>query len=145
MTTRRPKVLDILMVDDDPGDIRITQEALKECKIATRLTSCSDGQDALDYLNKRGKYAQAVRPHVIFMDINMPRMNGLEALKLIKADPALAEIPIVILTTSEADRDIHASYKMHANCFVSKPVDLDQFTKVIQDLGEFWSVVAKLP
>jgi chemotaxis family two-component system response regulator Rcp1 len=139
------KVVDILMVEDDPGDARLTIEALKRSKVHTHLTVVGDGIEALDFLHCEGEYSDAARPDIILLDLNMPRMNGRELLTRIKQDPELQSIPVVVLTTSSEEEDIERSYFSHANCFITKPVDLKQFMSVVQSIDEFWFTVVKLP
>ncbi len=139
------KTIEVLMVDDDSGDVRLTQEALKADKADIRMTVCVDGQDCMDYLRRLGKYANATRPDIILMDLNMPRKNGLEALREIKANPDLCAIPVVILTTSDSDVDVYAAFREMAASFVTKPVDLPKFRQVIQDLGKYWTRVSRVP
>ncbi len=126
------KAIEVLMVDDDPGDVRLTQEALKADNANIRMTVCVDGQDCMDYLRRLGKYANATRPDIILMDLNMPRKNGLEALREIKANPDLRQIPVVFLTNSHADADARAAYHAMAVSFTTKPIDLPKFRKVWQ-------------
>jgi chemotaxis family two-component system response regulator Rcp1 len=146
MTTRpMPSLVEILLVDDDPTDIRLTLEILKRSKFHARISTAVDGVEALEFLRRQGPYADAPRPDLVLLDVNMPRMDGLEALKEIKDDPALRHIPVVILTTSEGERDIHRAYHSHANCFISKPVDLAQFTTIVNKIAEFWFTIVKLP
>jgi two-component system, chemotaxis family, response regulator Rcp1 len=140
-----PATLEVLIVDDDPGDVRIVREAIKEVGARVRLSAAADGEECLEVLRRRGRHADAVRPHLVILDLNMPRRNGLETLRAIKQDPALASIPVVVLTTSESGRDIEAAYAAHANCLVSKPLDLDGYVAVLRSLAEFWTRVAALP
>ncbi len=137
--------VEILMVEDNPGDARLAVEALKESKVANTLNVVKDGEEALDYLYRRGDYAGCVRPDVIFLDLNLPKKSGHEVLAEIKADKNLRRIPVVILSSSEAERDIQRSYDLHANCFVTKPVDLEQFLRVIRMIEGFWLTIVKLP
>jgi CheY-like chemotaxis protein len=137
--------IDILMVEDNPGDIRLTLEALKENKMNNTLHVAKDGVEAMAFLRREGKYADAPRPDLILLDLNLPKKDGREVLAEIKADPALMRIPVVILTTSQAEEDILRSYSLHANCFVTKPVDLDRFIKVVQSIEQFWITIVKLP
>ena len=139
------KEVEVLLVEDNPGDVRLTMEALKEAKMHNRVSVVQDGMDAMDFLRKRGKFADATRPDLILLDLNLPRKNGREVLAEIKADESLKCIPVVVLTTSEAEQDILKAYKLHANCYVTKPVDLDQFIKVVQSIENFWMTVVKLP
>ena len=140
-----PKVMQILLVEDNPGDIRLTQEALKEGSIKNVLNVVKDGVEALDYLKKKGKFMNNPTPDIILLDLNLPRKDGREVLAEIKADEYLKLIPVIILTTSDADQDIIRSYKLHANCFITKPVDLDQFIFIIRQIETFWFTVVKLP
>jgi two-component system, chemotaxis family, response regulator Rcp1 len=135
----------ILLVDDDPADVRLTQEALKEHKVFCETAVAGDGIEALAYLRREGPYSDVTRPDIILLDLNMPRKDGREVLKEIKADPQLRRIPVVILTTSQADQDILHSYDLGANCYITKPVDLEQLTTVVQAIENFWFTVVKLP
>lgn len=137
--------VEILLVEDNLGDVRLTEEALKEGKIANNLSVVRDGAQALAFLHRKGEYAEAARPDLIFLDLNLPRMDGREVLAKIKEDPKLKSIPVVVLTTSEAEEDIHRSYNLHANCYVTKPVNMDQFVKAVQSIEDFWLAVVKLP
>jgi chemotaxis family two-component system response regulator Rcp1 len=137
--------IDILMVEDNPGDIRLTQEALRENKMNNNLLVVKDGVEAMAFLHREGEYESAPRPDLILLDLNLPRKDGRQVLAEIKVDPALKRIPVVILTTSQAEEDILKSYSLHANCFVTKPVDLDQFMKVVQSIEQFWITIVKLP
>jgi CheY-like chemotaxis protein len=137
--------IDILLVEDNPGDIRLTQEMLKEAHVANRLEVVTDGEQALDYLFKRAGYRTAPRPGLVLLDLNLPKKSGLEVLEEVKAHPELRRIPIVILTTSKAEEDIVRSYNAYANCYVTKPVDLAQFMTVVRSIEDFWLTVVKLP
>jgi CheY-like chemotaxis protein len=137
--------IELLLVEDDPGDIRLTVEALKHTKMLANLSFARDGIEALEFLRRKGKFSAAPRPDIIFLDLNMPRMDGREVLSEIKQDPALQDIPVVVLTTSADEEDICRSYKLHANCYVTKPVDLQQFMKVVSSIESFWFTVVKLP
>jgi CheY-like chemotaxis protein len=137
--------MEILIVDDDPADVELTVEGLKSAKLALTINSVTDGEKAMAYLRQQPPYEKAVRPDIIFLDLNMPRMDGRQVLEKIKGDSALRSIPVVVLTTSAAENDIVQSYNLGANCYVSKPVDLDGFIRVIQSLEEFWLTVVKLP
>ncbi|MBK8657582.1 MAG: response regulator [Bacteroidetes bacterium] len=128
----------ILLVEDNPGDIRLTQEALKESQLDIHLDVVSDGEQAIDFLNKRNKYAESTRPHIILLDLNLPKKNGIEVLKEIKVQDSLKSIPVIVLTTSDADHDISKAYSWHANCYILKPVDFDDFAKVIQLIELYW-------
>jgi CheY-like chemotaxis protein len=137
--------VEILLVEDNPGDVRLTLEIFKETKMLNKVTSVGDGVEAMAYLRREGKYAGAVRPGLILLDLNLPRKDGREVLRELKQDEDLKTIPVVILTTSRAEEDILKSYNLHANCYVTKPVDLSQFMKVVQSIEEFWLTVVKLP
>jgi two-component system, chemotaxis family, response regulator Rcp1 len=137
--------IEILLVEDNPGDVDLTKEALQDAKVRNRLNVVDDGAKAVDFLFKRGEYADAPRPDIILLDLNLPKKDGRQVLKEIKADPQLAEIPVVILTTSQADEDILRSYQLHANCYITKPVDFKQFMHVVKSIEEFWLTVVKLP
>jgi two-component system, chemotaxis family, response regulator Rcp1 len=145
MTDIIGKTVEILLVEDNPGDIRLTREALKEGKVRNNLASVTDGIEALAYLRNEGQFSDAVRPDIILLDLNMPRMDGRETLKEIKNDPDLKRIPVVILTTSKDEADILKSYNLHANCFITKPVDLEQFIEVVKSVEDFWMTIVKLP
>ncbi len=137
--------IDILLVEDNPGDIELTQEAFAESKICNRIFVVHDGVEAIDFLKRRGAFSDAVRPDVVLLDLNMPRMDGKEVLEVVKNDPDLKLIPIVILTSSEAEKDIVKSYRLHANCYINKPVDLERFLEVVRAVEDFWLSVVKLP
>jgi len=138
-------VVDVLLVEDDPGDVLMTREAFKHYKIRNELHVVTDGEQALQFLRRSGEYAQAPRPGLILLDLNLPRRDGLEVLAELKADPELRIIPVVILTTSQADEDILRSYALHANAYVSKPVDFERFIDVIRQIDNFFVTVVKLP
>jgi len=137
--------VDILLVEDSPGDVRLTMEALADAKISNNITVASDGIEALAVLRKEGQFADAVRPDLILLDLNMPRMDGRELLGIIKEDSDLKNIPVVVLTTSQSEADILESYDLRANCYITKPVDLDQFLVVVNSIQEFWLSIVKLP
>ena len=143
MTKGRP--LEILLVEDNPADVRLTEEAFREGKIHNTLVVARDGVEALDVLRRRGRFADATRPDLILLDLNLPRKDGREVLAEIKADPDLRRIPVVVLTTSRAEIDIVRTYNLHANCYVVKPVDLDQFIGIIQSIENFWLSAVTLP
>jgi CheY-like chemotaxis protein len=137
--------IEVLLVEDDPGDVLMTQEALGEYKVRNKLTVVSDGSEALSYLRREGAYEDAVRPDLILLDLNLPRRDGREVLAEIKKDDELCRIPVVVLTTSAADEDILRSYQLHANAYVTKPVDFDRFISVIRQIDDFFVSVVKLP
>jgi len=137
--------IEVLLVEDSPGDVRLTREALKDAKVHISLHVASDGIEAMAYLQCEGPYVNAIRPDLILLDLNLPRKDGRQVLKEIKESPALRSIPVVILTTSSSEADILQSYDLHANCYISKPVDLDGFLKVVQSIDSFWLSVVKLP
>ena len=137
--------IEILLVEDNPADVRLTTEALKEEKIYNNLHVVTDGVEAMAFLRREGKYAKAVRPDLILLDLNLPKKDGREVLEEIKSDDDLKTIPVVVLTVSQAEEDILKSYNLHANCYITKPVDLDQFIKVIRSVQEFWLTIVKLP
>lgn len=140
-----PERVQILVVEDNPGDVDLMKTALKRSKILIDLHVVQDGVEATSFLFRTGKYANVPTPDVIFLDLNLPRKNGQEVLAEIKTDSELKKIPVVVLTSSTADEDILRSYNLHANCFVSKPVDFDQFMKVVGSIENFWLSVVKLP
>jgi chemotaxis family two-component system response regulator Rcp1 len=137
--------IEILLAEDNPGDARLAIEALKESKITNHVNVVQDGVEAMAFLRKQGKYAKEPRPDVILLDLNMPRKDGREVLAEVKEDPDLRRIPVVILTISQAEQDILTAYDLHANCFITKPVDLDQFNKVVHSIEDFWFTIVKLP
>ena len=133
------------MVEDNPGDVRLAEEAFKENGIPHKLYAVKDGFDALDFLKRDGSYAEAPRPDLILLDLNLPRKNGLEVLAIIKSDDELRQIPVVVLTTSDAEEDVRKAYNLYANCYIAKPIDLDEFFEVVKSIKEFWYRIAKLP
>jgi chemotaxis family two-component system response regulator Rcp1 len=137
--------IEILLVEDSPGDVRLTKEALRDAKVRNNLHVASDGMEATDFLKRQGKHASAPHPDLILLDLNLPKKGGWQVLEEIKADPRLKSIPVVILTTSGAEEDILRSYQHHANCYITKPVDLDQFLKVVKTIDNFWLTIVKLP
>jgi chemotaxis family two-component system response regulator Rcp1 len=137
--------IDILLVEDNPGDVRLTVEALKEDKLQNNLHIVKDGIEAMAFLYQDGEYADAPRPDLILLDLNLPKKDGREVLEEIKADENLRRIPVVILTTSQAEEDVLKTYDLHANCYITKPVNLDQFAKVVQSIEQFWLTIVKLP
>lgn len=140
-----PETFDILLVEDNPGDARLAQEALKEGRMPSRLKVVVDGVEAMTYLRREGGYGEAPRPHLVLLDLNLPRKDGRQVLAEMKADPELRRIPVVVLTTSQADQDIMRSYDLHANCYITKPVDLDRFISVVRSIEEYWCSVVTLP
>jgi CheY-like chemotaxis protein len=145
MKTRSSRPIEILLVEDNPGDVRLTREALRDAKVRNNMAVASDGVEALAYLRQQGPYAETTRPDLVLLDLNLPRMNGFEVLDAIKDDADLKRIPVIILTTSQAEQDIVRSYDLYANAYVTKPVDLDQFIKVIKTIEDFWLEIVKLP
>lgn len=145
MTSAAGRAIDILLVEDDPGDELITREAFEHNKLKNRLHVAHDGEEGLDYLYKRGQFEESPRPDLILLDLNLPKYDGRQLLEKIKSDPDLARIPVVVLTTSSAEEDILKSYKLHANAYVTKPVDLDQFMRAVRQIDEFFVQVVRLP
>ena len=139
------KFVEILLIEDNPGDARLTQEALNEGKIKNNLHIVYDGVEATDFLFRRNEYQDALRPDLIILDLNLPKKNGQEVLAEIKADESLKSIPVIILTISKAEEDIIRSYNLHANCFLVKPIDLNQFFEVVRSIEDFWLTLVKLP
>ena len=142
-TDARP--IDVLLVEDDPGDVLMTQEAFADYKIANRLTVVSNGEDAIAYMHKQGQFADVPTPDLVLLDLNLPRRDGREVLHEIKSDPDLRRIPVVVLTTSEAEEDILAAYDLHANAYVRKPVDFEQFVIAVRAIDDFFITVVRLP
>ncbi|MEU5265928.1 response regulator [Amycolatopsis sp. NPDC021455] len=140
-----PAPIDILLVEDDPGDVLMTREAFEHHKIRNALHVVSDGVEALEFLNREGGFGEAPRPGLILLDLNLPRKDGRELLGEIKEDPGLRTIPVVVLTTSEAEEDILRSYELHANAYVTKPVDFEKFIEVVRKIDDFWVTVVQLP
>ncbi len=147
MTSSRPegRAIEILLVEDDPGDELITREAFEHNKLKNNLHVAHDGEEGLDFLYRRGPYADAPRPDLILLDLNLPKYDGRQLLEKVKSDPELSRIPIVVLTTSSAEEDILRSYELHANAYVTKPVDLDQFINAVRQIDEFFIQVVRLP
>jgi CheY-like chemotaxis protein len=139
------KPIEILLVEDNPADVRLTREALKDAKVLNSLYVVRDGEEAMDYLRREGKYADTFRPDLVILDLNLPRKDGREVLAEIKADENLKRIPVVILTTSKSEEDVLKTYNLHANCFVTKPLDLERFIGVIKAIEDFWLTVVRLP
>lgn len=139
------QAIDILLVEDNAADVRLTQEALREGKVKNHLSVARDGDDALRFLRRQPPYEKAPTPDLILLDLNLPKLDGREVLRQIKDDRALRVIPVVVLTTSSAEADIVRSYQLHANCYITKPVDLEQFISVVRSIDEFWLTIVKLP
>jgi CheY-like chemotaxis protein len=139
------RAIEVLLVEDDPGDVLLTREAFEDNKVGNNLNVVSDGEEAMAYLRREGRYADAPRPDLILLDLNLPRKDGREVLGEVKADPELRSIPVVVLTTSEADEDILRSYHLHANAYVTKPVDFERFIEVVRQIDDFFVTVVKLP
>ncbi len=137
--------IDILLVEDNPGDVRLTIEALRESKVRNNLHVATDGVEAMAFLRGEGKHANVVRPDLVLLDLNLPRKDGRQVLAEIKADPGLKTIPVVVLTTSRAEQDVLRSYELQANCYISKPVDLEQFITVVRSIEDFWLTIVTLP
>ena len=139
------KEIEILLVEDSPGDVRLTIEALKDGKIHNHLSVVGDGEEALAFLRQQGQYAKAPRPDLILLDLNLPKKDGREVLMQIKQEEDLKRIPVVVLSISTAEKDILKAYDLHANCYVNKPVDFDEFTDIVKSIEDFWFTVVKLP
>ena len=144
-TSKNIRPVQILLVEDNPGDVRLTIEALKEAKVFNKLTVVKDGIEALSLLRRQGQHARAARPDLILLDLNLPKKDGREVLAEIKADNNLKHIPVVILTTSQDEQDVFKSYNLYANCYITKPVDLDQFITVVKSIEDFWLGIVVLP
>jgi two-component system, chemotaxis family, response regulator Rcp1 len=139
------RAIEILLVEDSPGDVRLTMESLKESKVRNNITVVGDGMEALAFLRGQDRYTSAPRPDLILLDLNLPKKDGRQVLAEIKDDPELKRIPVVILTTSKAEEDILRTYTLHANCYITKPVNLDQFMKVVRAIEDFWLTIVRLP
>ena len=139
------RTVEILLVEDNPGDVRLTEEVLKEAKIATRLNTVRDGEEAMAYVRREGPHAGASRPDLILLDLNLPRKDGREVLNELKADEELRRIPVIVLTTSMAEPDILMSYDLHANCYIHKPIEFEEFSNTIHAIQQFWLLTAQLP
>ena len=137
--------VEILLVEDNPGDVELTKEALADCKMINNLHVTYDGQEAMDFLHKKEPFTNAVTPDLVILDLNLPKLDGREVLKLIKSDENLKKIPVVVLTTSQSEEDILKMYKHYANCYITKPIDLDQFVTVVKAIENFWMGIVKLP
>ena len=142
---RTGRIIEILLVEDNPGDVRLTREALREGKVLNNLNVATDGQEAMEFLRREGEFKDVPRPDLILLDLNLPKKDGREILAEIKADESLKRIPIVVLTTSQAEKDIIQTYNLGVNCYITKPVDLDQFIYVVKSIEEFWLTVVTLP
>lgn len=140
-----PRPIEILMVEDNPGDVRLTREVLRECKLRNNLSVVDDGEAAMEYLRREAGYDDVTRPDLILLDLNLPRKDGREVLAEVKSDPELRRIPVVVLTSSEAEEDIVRSYDLHANCYISKPVGLEEFETVVRTIEDFWFQIVRLP
>lgn len=139
------KPVEILLIEDNPGDIRLTIEALKEGKVTNNMQLAKDGEEAMDLLHRRGRFANAIRPDIIFLDLNLPKKDGREVLAEIKTDETLRSIPVVVLTMSKAEEDILKTYQQHANCYIAKPIDMEQFITTMKQIEGFWLTIVKLP
>lgn len=137
--------IQILLVEDNPGDVRLTVEALRDAKVANQLHVVGNGEEAIDFLRQQGRHVDAARPDIVLLDLNLPRLDGRDVLADIKSDPSLATIPIIVLTSSTAEADIQRSYELHANCFISKPVDFSEFLAAVRSLEGFWLKIVRLP
>ena len=145
MNIQEGKEIEILLVEDSPGDVRLTIEALKDAKVRNRLSVVRDGVEAMEFLQKKEPFKDAVRPDLILLDLNLPRKDGREVLAEIKGNLELRQIPVVVLTTSRAEEDVLRAYDLHANCYITKPVDFEQFMSVVKSIENFWFTVVKLP
>lgn len=145
MEQRNLAPIEILLVEDNPDDVALTTRSFKKARMQNRVSVAGDGVEALEFLHREGKFADAPRPDIILLDLNLPRMNGHELLEKIKGDQELKDIPVIILTTSKSEEDIVGTYKLHSNCFITKPVLMDDFERVIKTIQDFWFVIVKLP
>ena len=145
MTTAEPRLIEVLLVEDDPGDVLLTREAFEHQKVANRLHVVNNGEDAIAFLRRQGEYTEVPEPDLVLLDLNLPGMHGREVLAAIKEDAHLQTIPVVVLTTSEAEEDVLRSYRLHANAYVTKPVDFDRFMQVVRAIDEFFVRVVRLP
>ena len=139
------RAVEILLVEDDPGHARLTLEAFKDARIRNNIDVVENGEEAMAFLRRQGTYGQAVSPDIIMLDLNLPKKDGREVLAELKADARLRRIPIIILTASTAEEDVQGAYQLHANCYIAKPIDLDQFMKVVQSIEDFWLTIVMLP
>jgi chemotaxis family two-component system response regulator Rcp1 len=138
-------LVEILLVEDNPSDVLLTQIAMKECKIANKLHLAHDGEVAMEFLRRQGQHRSAPRPDLVLLDLNLPRMDGRELLREMKSDPALRAIPVVVLTTSDAETDVVRSYDLHANAYITKPLGMEQFLRVVKGIDDFWFGIVRLP
>lgn len=145
MNSKNSKPIEVLLIEDNPGDARLTKLALEESKVCINLNVVQDGVEALTYLYREEKYTHAVIPDLILLDLNLPKKDGREVLAEIKSDRTLRRIPVVVLTTSQAEEDVVKAYNLFANCYITKPVDFDRFVKIVQSIEEFWFTIVKLP
>jgi CheY-like chemotaxis protein len=139
------RAIEVLLVEDDPGDVLMTKEAFEDYMLQNTLHVVNDGVEAMDFLRRQGEHTDAPRPDLVLLDLNLPRMDGREVLQAIKSDPELASIPVVVLTTSEAEEDVLRSYSLHANAYVTKPVDFERFIQVVRQIDDFFVTVVRLP
>lgn len=145
MATKQSRPVEVLLVEDNPGDVRLTQEAMKDGRVLVNLTVAADGVEAMEILKRSGIHASKPRPDLILLDLNLPKKNGREVLEEIKADDVLKRIPVIVMTTSKAEQDVHKAYNLNANCYVTKPVDLDDFLNVVRSIEDFWLTIVTLP
>lgn len=145
MAAKQSRAAEVLLVEDNPADVRLTQEAFKDGRVLVNLTVAVDGVEALDILQRTGPHADKARPDLILLDLNLPKKNGREVLEQIKADDDLKRIPVIVMTTSKAEQDIYKAYNLNANCYVTKPVDLDDFLNVVRSIEDFWLTIVTLP
>lgn len=145
MSRTQPHVIDILLVEDNAGDVELAREALSRAKVKNRLFVAADGVEAMEFLHQEGEHSEVPRPDLILLDLNLPRMDGREVLAAVKEDARLRKIPVVVLTTSQAEEDVIRSYDLHANCYITKPVDFEQFMKVVRSIHDFWVTIVRLP
>jgi chemotaxis family two-component system response regulator Rcp1 len=145
ITPQGCRAVEILLVEDNPADVRLTIEVFNDSRITNRISAVTDGVEAMDFLHKRGKYADECRPDLVLLDLNLPKKDGREVLSEIKADPELKAIPVIVLTTSDADQDVWKAYESGVNSYIKKPVDLEQFIKIFHSIEDFWLTVVKLP
>jgi chemotaxis family two-component system response regulator Rcp1 len=137
--------LNILLVEDNPGDVRLTEEAFREARIANRVWVARDGEEAIDFLRQRGSHSDSPRPDLVLLDLNLPKKDGRDVLEEVKSDPQLHRIPVIVLTTSSADRDVLLSYDLHANCYIKKPIEYEEFIAAIRGIENFWLKIVRLP